>query len=443
MKYTDTTSVWYQIRGAKNALLDQREEIACYSPITYQGLPQDATKIVLYHPKNSTPYSKEECKRWVEEVNNFWFYPVRYLGLGSKTYNIDDDNHVFVIYLYRKGKMVYSKKSYLNSILMIMRYLMEYKINQLPRKYFELLDKAKDDVDRFKLLQFVHCFVEGNTNHTLREEGVQTLLSKEEFKQKADAIDASVFSNKRISVTNLWSGRRSNIRLDYNDPLYTFNRLKGNIKTNIYVVGDQTNYIDWIKNARLCDKLEQADVVMFTGGEDVDPRMYNEPRNKRTHSNYARDLEEKEYFDKAKKLNLPCIGICRGSQFLCVMSGGKLVQDQRNPGQEHNIFVRDFKGDRKTLNITSTHHQAAYPFNLNCWDYTIYGWTENMCDHHYDGNDAELKPDKECEIVYYSNTRSLGIQGHPEFKHFLNNKENKPTIDYLNQLFDKLLNAEL
>lgn len=88
---------------------------------------------------------------------------------------------------------------------------------------------------------------------------------------------------------------------------------------------------------------------------------------------------------------------------------GKLIQDQPNPEYTHKI--KTFDG--KELVITSTHHQAMYPFDMDKKDYKIIAWTEGMLKHHEGGNKEELNPEKECEIVYYPSTNCLGIQGHP------------------------------
>lgn len=92
------------------------------------------------------------------------------------------------------------------------------------------------------------------------------------------------------------------------------------------------------------------------------------------------------------------------------MNGGKLVQHQDNPLFIHNIKTYT---DEDML-ITSTHHQAAYPYNLKKDEYKILGWTTDISKFHQDGNQKELPLDKEVEIVYYPKTRCLGIQGHPK-----------------------------
>lgn len=79
----------------------------------------------------------------------------------------------------------------------------------------------------------------------------------------------------------------------------------------VYVVGGATDYASWIKNHKLVDNLEDADIVLFTGGEDVDPSLYNCEKHPTTWSNIKRDQEELEIFKKIKHNQL-ALGICRG-----------------------------------------------------------------------------------------------------------------------------------
>lgn len=79
----------------------------------------------------------------------------------------------------------------------------------------------------------------------------------------------------------------------------------------VFVVGPQKRYSEWIEDHVLTDNLEEADIVMFTGGEDVDPSLYGCEKHPTTYSNISRDLEEKAVFEKVRSDQL-CVGVCRG-----------------------------------------------------------------------------------------------------------------------------------
>lgn len=202
---------------------------------------------------------------------------------------------------------------------------------------------------------------------------------------------------------------------------------------NIYVVGNSKNYANWMEGELVGD-MKTADLVVFTGGEDVHPDLYGETMHPATYANLDRDLFEKTEFEKARELNKPMIGICRGSQFLCVMSGGILVQHQPNPKYTHPINTYD----GKELVITSTHHQAAYPFRLEEEDYRVLAWNKDDVTFRQGGDKSEMNPAYDCEIVHYPKTMCLGIQGHPESM-----QRSHDTITYLRDMLTKFLKKQL
>lgn len=209
----------------------------------------------------------------------------------------------------------------------------------------------------------------------------------------------------------------------------------------ILLVGN-FNYVNWIEDYKLVDDIEDANLVFFTGGEDVDPSFYNEPKHIYTYSNTDRDIKEIEIFNKAQELGIKTVGVCRGSQLICTRAGGRLVQHQNNPGDH---LMVNHEGD--PILVTSTHHQAAYPFNLTYDKYKILGWTQDMLSFHEDGMYNELDPLVECEVVYYPKINSLGIQPHPEM--MWDTYNNKPydkyeeSIKWFRNILNKFLDDKL
>ena len=231
-------------------------------------------------------------------------------------------------------------------------------------------------------------------------------------------------------------------------------------KKKVYVVGNSKHYANFLSNYKLVDKYSDADIVLFTGGADVDPSLYNENTHPKTYSIRERDYYESEFFDMAVKDKKKMIGICRGSQLLTVLNGGKLIQDVNNhTGVIHDILF----DDNEVHKITSTHHQMMYPYNLNKKDYRIIAWSKNILStKHEDGNEMDVKRFvtnkstsvckicnkevsygsednhiknnfKEPEIVYYPNSNSLAIQGHPEMMN-----KNSSVVIKINKLIEQL-----
>lgn len=196
----------------------------------------------------------------------------------------------------------------------------------------------------------------------------------------------------------------------------------------IYIVGYQSNYANWIPlglEPKIVDKIEDSDLVLFTGGEDVSPSLYNQSVGNRTFFSPHRDLFEKRMYENALDREIPMLGICRGNQFLSVMNGCTLIQDQSNERFVHDIELFN----NKRIKITSSHHQSVFPYDLPPDEYKMIAWTvpEHMSKFHLNGENEDIYTEeykngifKECEMIYFPKTKCFGIQGHPEYSEMHN-----------------------
>ncbi len=166
---------------------------------------------------------------------------------------------------------------------------------------------------------------------------------------------------------------------------------------------------------KMANSVQEADLVQFTGGEDVSPELYNQEKHPTTFNNPFRDKHEHLVFNLALRLNKPMAGICRGGQFLNVMCGGEMYQDVDNHCRSHQAF--DTRTNEKVL-VTSTHHQMMIPGpeaqiiltakesmkKVKC------GAPDSRTTYlfRYDGKDTEA--------VFYPAFRSFCFQPHPEFE---------------------------
>lgn len=99
------------------------------------------------------------------------------------------------------------------------------------------------------------------------------------------------------------------------------------------------------------------DLLSFTGGADVFPLLYGEHKQPQTYCDPERDREEIALL-RSFPLGMPCVGICRGGQFLNVMAGGKMRQHVEKHGRSHKAFDEE---SMHWITVTSTHHQMMIP----------------------------------------------------------------------------------
>lgn len=119
------------------------------------------------------------------------------------------------------------------------------------------------------------------------------------------------------------------------------------------------------------------------------------------------------------------------------MNGGKLVQNVSNHAIGYTHAITD---GNKIYQITSTHHQMQYPFDLNSNDYDILFVSHGVESDYYEGDG--IKPrlifKREPEIVLYHKEKlpkCLAVQGHPEMM------PNSPVSEMINNLIKDLVNG--
>ncbi len=200
-------------------------------------------------------------------------------------------------------------------------------------------------------------------------------------------------------------------------------------------------YANWFNN-ELASNIPDADLVIFTGGTDINPDIYGKKAHNNTQRpDFARDSREMSAFDLCIQLDKPMLGICRGAQLLCALNGGILVQDCN--GHNGSMCNRHAMktSDGLILMTSSDHHQRAFPWVEGC-EFELFAWS-NGRSVYSEGegfNDRLVSPERqEAEVVHYPKTRSLGIQGHPEWQMPFKDQEDEKAVKYFRQLVSKLL----
>ena len=152
--------------------------------------------------------------------------------------------------------------------------------------------------------------------------------------------------------------------------------------------------------------------LILWGGEDISPSLYNQPSVHAHASDYCsmRDIVERNLFEEAVALGMPIIGICRGAQLACALSGGSVFQ-HINGGHHRKHLIETYDGQQ--LETSSCHHQALDLRNLNADDYELLAWDhDRITTAHTDTYAVDVVIP---EVVWFKKTKTFAIQGHPEW----------------------------
>lgn len=159
-------------------------------------------------------------------------------------------------------------------------------------------------------------------------------------------------------------------------------------------------------------KLQPDDVLLFGGGEDISPSLYKQKASRYSGASNElsyRDKVETYFFNEGRKLNLPMIGICRGAQLLCALSGGSLYQHVNQHGTAHDVTTND----GRNILVSSVHHQMMNPLGTK---HELIAWSREVRSNvHLVEGEVNLEADVEPEVIFFPDTKALAIQYHPEF----------------------------
>lgn len=158
----------------------------------------------------------------------------------------------------------------------------------------------------------------------------------------------------------------------------------------------------------------EANLICFLGGTDVDPKIYGEERGPHTQApDVDRDKLEVQYYKSAQARGTPCVGICRGGQLLNVLNGGKMIQ-HLGETISGDVYMEDEHSD---YYVRVDHHQGIVA-HKSAKSIGIY----DLCN-----GGGYL--DYAC---WYPETKSLCFQPHPEWDH-------KPTEDLFFELIKEYI----
>lgn len=182
--------------------------------------------------------------------------------------------------------------------------------------------------------------------------------------------------------------------------------------SKVCIVNGSTQYANLLIGLgfQVTDSPLDAELIVFTGGEDVSPSLYGDKQHVYTGSNMTRDAVEGKVFDYAKKKGIPMLGICRGGQFLNVKSGGRMYQHVGKHTSSH--FITDAQTGEQVW-ASSTHHQMMMPGqDAITLAFSTLGGEREWYDGQVFMRDVS---NTDYEILFYPDTQCLCVQPHPEF----------------------------
>lgn len=151
------------------------------------------------------------------------------------------------------------------------------------------------------------------------------------------------------------------------------------------------------------------DMVCFTGGTDINPDIYGDRVHRFTsRSDTQRDQHEVTIFHHCKKHGIPMVGICRGAQLLCALSGGKLYQHVTRHGESHQIVTPEGE-----MVVTSSHHQMMDVSRVR--NVEVIGYASPRSTTYETGDGPQPHPKKDIEVAFFPETKALCHQPHPEW----------------------------
>lgn len=159
--------------------------------------------------------------------------------------------------------------------------------------------------------------------------------------------------------------------------------------------------------------VDRLDALVFSGGDDVDPRRYGRAPGPQTHTiDPQRDQNELELFAAAMGKGIPVLGICRGAQLINIARGGTLIQHlEVGTGESHASYAYP-------------RNHRAHPVNLEAGSIvaSLYGASLTVNSFHHQAVDVPgdgvlvtgVAPDGVVEAFELANAPVMAVQWHPE-----------------------------
>lgn len=180
-----------------------------------------------------------------------------------------------------------------------------------------------------------------------------------------------------------------------------------------YSYGDAVSYAYTTKYIPFHTRFDPTEfaAVLFTGGADISPYLYDQRPHPTVYFDKLRDKAEWYAMAACLKAKIPTIGICRGMQLQCIVNGGTLVQHVTNHvGGKHEVSV----GNDVFL-VNSLHHQMCRPWeSKNKFQVLADATPAISLVYETETPEDVVQMPTEPEAILWPDTKSFGVQWHPE-----------------------------
>ncbi|MBM2817600.1 MAG: peptidase [Parcubacteria group bacterium] len=151
--------------------------------------------------------------------------------------------------------------------------------------------------------------------------------------------------------------------------------------------------------------------IILSGGDNIDPRSYGSKKIKGFKYSSDRDSTEYKLMKYAIKTKMPVLGICRGSQFINVFFGGKIIQDLKHFRSD---YIDHVKTIHKVILDGDKNNGMTREKSILVNSYHNGGFTKNEL-----GRNLKIFAESTDGIVegyYHKILPIVGIMWHPERK---------------------------
>lgn len=151
-----------------------------------------------------------------------------------------------------------------------------------------------------------------------------------------------------------------------------------------------------------------CDMLLLTGGRDVDPQFYHQKINGAVSVDTRRDECELKLIDAFVKAKKPIFGICRGMQLLNVYFGGTLIQDLPAMPMHHHDAETLFH-EIETVKGSDIDRLLGPVFTANTYHHQA---VDRLADDLI--VTAYSLPDRVAEALQHKSLPVFAVQFHPE-----------------------------